>query len=139
MIFKHLSKIWEISKNKCIIIEIKTFLQKEKLLILSILLTMWQKCICKWEKVRVSFVKTKTGQRIKTYPGLFCESNCISSSVSNTWYPNLSEAVIRILLIASQSSFSRTMTLHLLRSAMFTWKEGFSVVAPIRVIVPSSI
>ncbi|TNN54800.1 hypothetical protein EYF80_035006 [Liparis tanakae] len=40
--------------------------------------------------------------------------------------------------IASTESFSRTSTLHLLSRAAFTWKDGFSVVAPIRVTVPHS-
>src|SRR6218665_3520661 len=35
-------------------------------------------------------------------------------------------------------SFSKTNTLHRLSSALLTWNDGFSVVAPINTIVPSS-
>lgn len=47
-------------------------------------------------------------------------------------------ALSRIEAIASTESFSRTSTLHLLKRAAFTWNDGFSVVAPIRITVPHS-
>lgn len=52
--------------------------------------------------------------------------------------PSVATALFRIEPIASTDSFSRTSTLHLLSRAAFTWKDGFSVVAPIRVTVPHS-
>lgn len=57
---------------------------------------------------------------------------------SRTWMPSELIARIKIVTIASTGSFSRTITLQRLRRAALTWKEGFSVVAPIRVIVPHS-
>lgn len=52
--------------------------------------------------------------------------------------PTVATALFRIEPIASTDSFSRTSTLHLLSRAAFTWKDGFSVVAPIKVTVPHS-
>lgn len=52
--------------------------------------------------------------------------------------PSVATALFRIEPIASTDSFSRTSTLHLLSRAAFTWKDGFSVVAPIKVTVPHS-
>lgn len=57
---------------------------------------------------------------------------------SRTWIPRELIARIKIVTIASTGSFSRTITRQRLRRAALTWKEGFSVVAPIRVIVPHS-
>lgn len=57
---------------------------------------------------------------------------------SRTWIPSELIARIKIVTIASTGSFSRTITRQRLRRAALTWKEGFSVVAPIRVIVPHS-
>lgn len=57
---------------------------------------------------------------------------------SRTWIPSELIALIKIVTIASTGSFSRTITRHRLRRAALTWKEGFSVVAPISVIVPHS-
>ena len=57
---------------------------------------------------------------------------------SRTWIPSELIALIKIVTIASTGSFSRTITRQRLRSAALTWKEGFSVVAPISVIVPHS-
>lgn len=59
-------------------------------------------------------------------------------SPSRTLIPSVATALPRIEAIASTESFSRTRTLHLLSRAEITWKDGFSVVAPIRVIVPHS-
>lgn len=59
-------------------------------------------------------------------------------SPSKTLIPSVATALSRIEAIASTESFSRTRTLHLLSRAAFTWKDGFSVVAPIRVTVPHS-
>lgn len=59
-------------------------------------------------------------------------------SRSRTVIPSVDTALSRIEPIASTESFSRTSTLHLLSRAAFTWKDGFSVVAPIRIIVPHS-
>lgn len=61
-----------------------------------------------------------------------------SRTESRTWMPSELTARIKIVTIASTGSFSRTITLQRLRRAALTWKEGFSVVAPIRVIVPHS-
>ena len=49
-----------------------------------------------------------------------------------------SKALDNISIITFGDNLSRTTTLQRLISAVFTLKEGFSVVAPIRVIVPSS-
>lgn len=57
---------------------------------------------------------------------------------SRTWIPSELIARIKIVTIASTGSFSRTITRQRLKRAALTWKEGFSVVAPIRVIVPHS-
>lgn len=57
---------------------------------------------------------------------------------SRTWIPSELIALIKIVTIASTGSFSRTITRQRLRRAALTWKEGFSVVAPISVIVPHS-
>lgn len=59
-------------------------------------------------------------------------------SRSRTLIPSVATALSRIKAIASTEIFSRTSTLHLLSRAAFTWKDGFSVVAPIRVSVPHS-
>ena len=57
---------------------------------------------------------------------------------SSTWIPRELTARIRMVTMASTGSFSSTMTRQRLRRAALTWKEGFSVVAPIRVMVPHS-
>ena len=57
---------------------------------------------------------------------------------SSTWIPRELPARIRIVTTASTGSFSSTMTRQRLSRAALTWKEGFSVVAPIRVMVPHS-
>lgn len=49
-----------------------------------------------------------------------------------------SVARFRMHSISSDDSFSKTTTLHLLSRALFRLKDGFSVVAPINVIVPFS-
>lgn len=62
----------------------------------------------------------------------------LAGSRPRTLIPSVATALSRIEPIASTESFSRTSTLHLLSRAAFTWKDGFSVVAPIRVTVPHS-
>lgn len=57
---------------------------------------------------------------------------------SRTWIPRELMARIRMVTTASTGSFSRTITRQRLSRAALTWKEGFSVVAPIRVMVPHS-
>lgn len=57
---------------------------------------------------------------------------------SSTWIPRELTARIRMVTTASTGSFSSTMTRQRLSRAALTWKEGFSVVAPIRVMVPHS-
>lgn len=52
--------------------------------------------------------------------------------------PILGRALLNKPSISGGCSFSNTMTLHLLRSAELSWKEGFSVVAPSNMMVPSS-
>ena len=59
-------------------------------------------------------------------------------SVSAIPAPIWDNARFNIENMLSPVSFSRTTTLQRLSSALLTWKDGFSVVAPIRVIVPSS-
>lgn len=52
--------------------------------------------------------------------------------------PKSSRARQRICSMSSIDNFSRTITLQRLRRALFSLNEGFSVVAPIKVIVPFS-
>jgi len=52
--------------------------------------------------------------------------------------PILFRALCRICSTWSTVSFSSTMTLQRLKRALLSWNEGFSVVAPISVIVPFS-
>ena len=60
------------------------------------------------------------------------------SSDWSTVAPMWGKARWRILWMLSPDSLSSTMTRQRLSRALFTWNEGFSVVAPISVIVPSS-
>ena len=73
-----------------------------------------------------------------TYSSDWCCSLGIVWSCPRTLIPSVATARSRMEPIASTESFSRTSTLHRLSSAAFTWKDGFSVVAPIRVNVPHS-
>ena len=59
-------------------------------------------------------------------------------SSTSSELPTSASALRRRASISSGSSFCSTITLHLLRRAELIWKEGFSVVAPNRVMVPSS-
>ena len=78
--------------------------------------------VCSWE-VRISYSDW--------------QSTCSLSSPFTT-APSFSTALLSSCSMSSDSSFSNTITLHLLRRAEFNWKEGFSVVAPSNVMVPSS-
>lgn len=73
-----------------------------------------------------------------TYSEQISEASRSTASPFNTCSPRKSTARRRIEPIASTDSRSRTRTLQRLSSALLTWKDGFSVVAPIRVIVPHS-
>lgn len=55
-----------------------------------------------------------------------------------TAFPVFIRACFSIFNTSSALNFSITTTLHLLSSALFKLNEGFSVVAPIRIIVPFS-
>ena len=62
----------------------------------------------------------------------------LSSHSFFTLICSFSDALLIISNITFGDNFSRTITLQRLRRAELMLKEGFSVVAPMSVIVPSS-
>lgn len=79
--------------------------------------------------------KGYSGTQTHTYSA---EQSGPELSSGNTISPRESTARRNIELIADTLSFSSTRTLQRLSRALFTWNDGFSVVAPISVIVPHS-
>ena len=73
-----------------------------------------------------------------TYSDEACLLFVTSESLEPTSMPREFTAFLRICSTWSTVSFSSTITLQRLRSALLSWNEGFSVVAPINVMVPFS-
>lgn len=87
-----------------------------------------------WSVSKWWFAQEKEIKCIWTYSSF----SSISSSFLKMWAEIFSQALFKIFSIWLLSSFSSTMSLHRLSRALLTWKEGFSVVAPMSTIVPSS-